>query len=146
MATATRLRSFMATELHSYTATATWLLSYMATELHSYMAIKAGSNNIGIKLLRHHTVSVSNFQNIDWQPDGSFITLFLDTGANSSIYFSIHRLNYFFPNIFSSFSLYKLDSQVNCQASSIEHDSDIKEIMVSTQLLIHDYISYHRAS
>ena len=43
--------------------------------------------------------------------DGSFLRLFLDTGANLIIHpfnFLYSYFNYLFPNIISSFSLYKI--------------------------------------
>ena len=60
-----------------------------------YVRVRAGSNGIDIEVSRRHPVSVSNFQNIAVSTDdrdGSFLTFFLDTGANSSIDFSTRRL------------------------------------------------------
>ena len=90
---------------------------------------RAGSNDIDIKVSRHHAVSVSNFQSIGVSTDNGAVlfngpvclTLFPDTGANSSIAFSI-TTNYFFLSIIiGSFSLYKLYLRHKYRVSSIEY-------------------------
>ena len=46
--------------------------------------------------------------------------MFLDTKANASILFFIQRHNFFFHNIISGFSGYKLDLQRKYRVSNIE--------------------------
>ena len=75
-----------------------------------------------------YAVQLSKYQNIDWRPDCSFVTLFLDTVANSSTVITLRSdCNYFFQNIIGRFSCTNQSRKAGIEhrASSIEHNSGI---------------------
>ena len=62
-------------------------------ETHTATDTRFASMGIDIEVLRHGIgINPSKYQSIDWRLDGSFLTLFLDTTANSSTEFSTQRL------------------------------------------------------
>ena len=133
----------MTTVLVTVTKTVVTMTTAAITMMTLVTMTTIGSNGIDIKVSRHHTVSVSNFQSIEVSTD-DWMVPFL---RYSWIPWIIHPLNflqsnvnYYFLNIISSFSLYKLDLQRKYRVSSIEHNSGIVKFRI-----IFQFIDYRRA-
>ena len=76
-------------------------------------------NGIDIEVSRHHhMVSVSNFQRIKVSTDDWIVHFSIIPGLTHALNFLYSWFNYFFLNIISSLSLYKLELQRKYRASN----------------------------